>query len=117
VLGFAEVGGDHRAKSITLRFPFNGPGYLIEPAAGEPGVAFDVVHCPVANYFRSHGAGDLCVASWCDLDYALAELTHETLVRSKTLAQGDDRCDFRVSADRGGVGEAGQRTSDQPRPG
>jgi ubiquinone biosynthesis protein len=110
-LGFAKVGNERGAKSITLRFPFNAPGYLIERAAGDRGLAFDVVRCPVASYFRKHGAADLCVASWCNLDYALAELTKETLVRTKTLAGGDDRCDFRVIGRGGGDGEAAHRSS------
>jgi hypothetical protein len=96
VLGFARVENDRRPGSISLRFPFNAPGYLIETVAAEGDVAFDVVRCPVANYFREQHATDLCTASWCNLDYALAELTHETLVRTKTLVSGDDRCDFRL---------------------
>ena len=97
-LGFAKVDDEGGARSITLRFPFNAAGYLIEPAEGDRVVAFNVVRCPVASYFRKHDAGDLCIASWCNLDYALAELTHETLVRAKTLGAGDNRCEFRVSA-------------------
>jgi len=34
---------------------------------------------------------------WYNLDYALAELTHEKLLRTKTLVRGDDRCDFRLN--------------------
>ena len=96
-LGFAVVGDGGRQGQVSLRFPFNAPGYLVEtvPAAG--GTAFDVVRCPVAAYFREQGAADLCVASWCNLDYALAQLTHEKLVRTKTLAEGQGRCDFRLS--------------------
>jgi hypothetical protein len=35
---------DHRGK-VSLRFPFNAPGYLIEPVAAQNGTAFDVVRC------------------------------------------------------------------------
>lgn len=90
--------GDREGK-VHLRFPFNAPGYLIETVPAESGTAFDVVHCPVATYFRDRGAIDLCVASWCNLDYALSELTHQKLVRTKTLVQGADHCDFRVQPD------------------
>jgi hypothetical protein len=83
-------------KVMSLRFPFNAPGYLIEPVAAQNGTAFDVVRCPIADYFRKQGAVDLCSASWCNLDYALAELTHDKLVRTKTLVRGDDRCDFEL---------------------
>ena len=95
-LGFARIENDRRPVSISLRFPFNPPGYLIETIATDGDVAFDVARCPVASYFRERQAADLCTASWCNLDYALAELTHKTLVRTKTLVSGDDRCDFRL---------------------
>lgn len=88
--------GEHR-MDVSLRFPFNAPGYLIETVPADIGTAFDVVRCPVADYFHGQGAIDLCSASWCNLDYALAELTHEKLVRTKTLVRGDDRCNFRLS--------------------
>jgi hypothetical protein len=88
--------GDHQSD-VSLRFPFNAPGYLIETVPADSGTAFDVVRCPIADYFRGQGAIDLCSASWCNLDYALAELTHEKLVRTKTLVCGDDRCDFRLN--------------------
>jgi hypothetical protein len=95
-LAFAVSKDGGHQGDVSLRFPFNAPGYLIEPVPADNGTAFDVVRCPVANYFREQGAIDLCAASWCNLDYALAELTNEKLVRTKTLVRGDDRCDFRL---------------------
>jgi hypothetical protein len=96
-LAFAATShGDHQS-GISLSFPFNAPGYLIESVAADTGTSFDVVRCPVADYFRGQGAIDLCSASWCNLDYALAELTNEKLVRTKTLVRGDGRCDFRLN--------------------
>jgi hypothetical protein len=55
------------------------------------------VRRPVARYFAAAGAADLRLASWCNLDYALADLTREKLSRTKTLVGGQDRCDFRLS--------------------
>ena len=95
-LAFAAISKGDRTGAVHLRFPFNAPGYRIETVPADRGIAFDVVHCPVASYFRDRGAVDLCLASWCNLDYALSELTHQDLVRTKTLVQGADRCDFRV---------------------
>jgi ubiquinone biosynthesis protein len=85
-----------RRDTVKLRFPFNGPGYGIQPIPLEGGTAFDVIRCPVAAYFREHGAADLCLASWCNLDFPLGEMTRQRLVRTKTLVEGADRCDFRV---------------------
>jgi hypothetical protein len=96
-LAFAVSKHGDQQGDVSLRFPFNAPGYLIEPVLADGGTGFDVVRCPIANYFRGEGAIDLCTASWCNLDYALAELTHERLVRTKTLVRGDDRCDFRLN--------------------
>lgn len=93
-LGFAAI---DRRGHVSLRFPFSAPGYLIETVPTDRGTAFDVVKCPVASYFRAQRAADLCVASWCNLDYALADLTHDKLVRTKTLVSGQDRCDFRLN--------------------
>lgn len=78
-----------------LRFPFNPPGYEIERLADAEGVSFNVRRCPIAEYFEAHGAADLCVTSWCNLDYALAEMWGGHLERSGTLANGDPLCDFR----------------------
>jgi hypothetical protein len=77
--------------------------------ASDHDIAFNVVRCPVASHFRKYGGADLCVASWCNLDYALAELTHERLVRTQTLAGGGDRCDFRVIPRRGDERNADRR--------
>ncbi len=96
-LVFAVTKSGGRQGRVSLSFPFNAPGYLIEPVPADGGTAFDVVRCPVADYFRKEGAIDLCSASWCNLDYALAEMTRERLVRTKTLVRGDERCDFRLS--------------------
>ena len=98
-LGFARIEDSGNREVISLRFPFNAPGYLIETVAADHDLGFDVVRCPVASYFRAQGRPDLCLASWCNLDYPLAELTHEKLVRTKTLVGGDDRCDFRLHGD------------------
>jgi hypothetical protein len=95
-LAFAVSKGGERSN-LSLSFPFNAPGYLIEAVSVDRGAAFDVVRCPIADYFRKEDSVDLCTASWCNLDYALAELTHEKLIRTKTLVRGDDRCDFRLN--------------------
>ena len=96
-LAFAVAKHGAHQSDVSLRFPFNAPGYLIKTVPVDSGTAFDVVRCPIADYFRGQGAIDLCSASWCNLDYALAELTHEKLVRTKTLVRGDGRCDFRLN--------------------
>jgi hypothetical protein len=93
---------DARRGTVSLRFPFNAPGYVVQAVHADEGTAFDVVRCPVATYFRERGAADLCLASWCNLDFPLSEMTRQRLVRTRTLVEGADRCDFRVLPREGG---------------
>jgi hypothetical protein len=58
--------GDHQGK-VSLRFPFNAPGYLIEPVAAQNGTTFDVVRCPIADYFRGHTNGRQATDARCPL--------------------------------------------------
>jgi ubiquinone biosynthesis protein len=51
--------------------------------------------CPVADFFRSEGAADVCAGTWCTQDFALAELWGGALELTGTLAGGAERCDFR----------------------
>ncbi len=83
-------------------FPFNPPGYKIEKQSSDNGAAFDVFRCPVADRMSAtlpaQDAKDLCVASWCNQDYAAAEIWGGWLERTSTLAGGADRCDFQILA-------------------
>lgn len=81
--------------SWPMSFPFNPPGYRARYAATPGGLGFNVLRCPVAEYFREHGSEDLAVGTWCMLDYPLAEMIDLRLVRTQTLANGDPQCDFR----------------------
>jgi len=83
------------ATGLFRRFPFNPPGYRMEDVAAAGAVAFDVYRCPVAEYFRAHGLGELCVGTWCALDEPLAAMWGSALERQGTLAAGAARCDFR----------------------
>jgi len=83
------------ATGLFRRFPFNPPGYRMEDVPVAGAVAFDVYRCPVADYFRARGLGQLCVRTWCALDKALAGMWGGALERQGTLAGGVARCDFR----------------------
>lgn len=101
--------------TVALRFPFNPPGYVATHVPSTYGVSFDVVRCAVVDYFRAQGAADLCLASWCNLDYALGEMFGLTFRRTTTLAEGVDRCDMRwTRSPRGAV--ARHPASRQPLP-
>lgn len=82
-----------------LRFPFNPPGYELERLPSEHEIAFNILTCPVARYFVKQNAADLCVSSWCNLDFALAEMWGGRLRRSGTIAAGAKSCNFRFTTD------------------
>ena len=81
---------------VPLSFPFNPPGYMARwsPTPEAP-ISFDMVRCPVPELFRRHNSADVCVGSWCNLDYPLGEAVGLKLTWDRTLAEGDDRCTFR----------------------
>lgn len=80
--------------NMFLRFPFNPPGYQFTRLLNDRGISLAMTRCPVAEYFQAQGAVDLCLGTWCNLDYGLAEMWGGHLRRTRTLVAGDDHCDF-----------------------
>ncbi len=56
----------------------------------------DYTECGIVKYLHAQGADELCPYG-CDLDYVMFEAIGIGLRRTKTLAWGCDRCDFRLS--------------------
>ena len=84
------------ATRLFRGFPFGPPAYRwrdVEAPAHV--VAFDCERCPVAEYFKRHGEGELCYHTFCQLDFPLAEQWGGRLERTGTLAIGAPVCDFR----------------------
>lgn len=88
------------ANLMMGKFPFNPPGFKLEMRPADNGAAFDVFRCPIADLMYAmlpvQDAKNLCVASWCNQDYAAAEMWGGWLERAGTLAGGADRCDFHL---------------------
>lgn len=82
-----------------LRFPFNAPGYRFDVLPSEAGFSLNMLRCPVAEYFLKHDAPDLCIGTWCNQDFALAESWGGVLSRPSTLAAGCAHCDFRFAVE------------------
>lgn len=84
------------ATQMFRRFPFSSPDYvMVDVPSGENVVGFDVIKCPIAEFFKSRGMGELCRETWCELDFPLAEKWGGTLDRTATIAEGASSCDFR----------------------
>ena len=87
------------ATTAFRTFPFDSPSYLWKDVTAAPDVvAFDCLKCPVAEHFRTHNLSDLCVNTWCKLDYPLARQWGSELTRTGTIASGAPVCDFRWHA-------------------
>lgn len=85
-----------KATKLFRAFPFNSPSYQWKDVKAEKDVVgFDCLKCPVAEYFETKGLLKLCVATWCALDYPLAEIWNAKLERTGSIADGEDKCDFR----------------------
>ena len=87
-----------RAATVAFRtFPFSAPSYEWKDVSSPAGVvAFDCRKCPVAEYFQTQQLSELCVRTWCALDFPLAEnVWHAKLERSGSIAGGQSHCDFR----------------------
>ena len=84
------------ATDLFRSFPFGSPSYGWRDVSSPDGaIAFDCVKCPVAEFFASHNASELCVQTFCRLDFPLAQTWGGQLERSGTIASGAERCDFR----------------------
>lgn len=84
------------ATDLFRSFPFGSPSYEWRDVPSLDGaIAFGCVKCPVAEFFASQNASELCVQTFCRLDFPLAETWGGELKRSGTIASGAERCDFR----------------------
>jgi len=60
---------------------------------------FDIRRCRYAEMYKKLGLGDLGYILSCSRDFALVEGFNPKmkLIRTKTIMEGYDRCDFRIS--------------------
>ena len=65
--------------------------------AGQPfDFGLDITECGIVKFLHAQGA-DALTPYLCHLDYVFAEAAGAGLTRTKTLAWGCDRCDFRFT--------------------
>ena len=84
------------ARSRERRFPDDWLVEAVLPREGESfDVGYDVFKCPVVQYLEERGLRRF--AAWfCRDDYPLHAAMGVRLERTRTLADGADRCDFRL---------------------
>ncbi|MBN1313721.1 MAG: L-2-amino-thiazoline-4-carboxylic acid hydrolase, partial [Anaerolineae bacterium] len=70
-------------------------GWTAEFPASDAYIAVDVTRCGLVDWYTDQGVPEIARIG-CDGDYIMAEfMTGLELVRTKTIANGDDVCDFR----------------------
>ena len=83
-------------RSQARRYPGD---WVFEVVDGD-GETFDTgvdhIECGIVKFLHAHDADELA-PYLCDLDYVFAEATGYGLRRTKTLAWGCDKCDFRLT--------------------
>jgi ubiquinone biosynthesis protein len=79
---------------IITRYFFT-PPFEHRHLPSDTAVAFDVTVCPLADYFKEQGVPELTEYAACNTDYCRAREFGIELVRSQTIAEGAEHCDFR----------------------
>ncbi|MDJ0619782.1 MAG: L-2-amino-thiazoline-4-carboxylic acid hydrolase [Calothrix sp. MO_192.B10] len=79
---------------MLTRYFFSSP-FVHRHLPSETGVSFDVTLCPQADYFKEQGVPELTPHAGCNLDHLLARECGVELVRTQTIADGSEYCDFR----------------------
>lgn len=79
---------------IIMKTLFSPPGYKVKNGKTDSGFYLDVQQCPVADLMITNGAANLCITTWCGVDFGLVESLGGNLQRKGTLAMGKKKCDF-----------------------
>jgi hypothetical protein len=79
---------------MMIRHFFTSP-FCHRVVPSKTGVEFDVLVCPLADYFKDQGIPELTEPAAGNLDYRMAREWGIDLVRSQTIADGAAHCDFR----------------------
>lgn len=74
-------------------------GMIVDPDNESAGFAFTLVGCPLVEYAKKYGYMEL-VPHMCALDHTYAKLIHAKLIRTHTVAEGADSCDYRYVPDK-----------------
>lgn len=83
-------------RSQARRYPDDWVAVKVDGDGASFDFGMDVTQCAVVRFLHAQGTDDL-TPYLCDLDWVRAEVMGYGLARTKTLAWGCDRCDFRFT--------------------
>ena len=81
-------------ESQERRYPGDWVWEFIEGAGQEFDYGYDFFECGTQKLYHAQGA-DAFLPYYCFLDFVTTRKSGQTLIRSMTLATGDEKCDFR----------------------
>jgi hypothetical protein len=87
------------AESQKRRYPADFVYAYLKGDGKEFDFGVDYTECAICKFYRAQGAGEFA-PYLCPLDYPISEALGFGMVRTKTLAEGADRCDFRFKRGR-----------------
>ena len=90
---------EQAAQSQRRRYPGDWVFTFIEGDRREFDYGLDFTECGACKLFHDHGADELA-PYFCLPDFVFSKAFNRGLVRSMTLAEGHDRCDFRYKRGR-----------------
>lgn len=85
-------GVKHPKESYSWRFSF-------DDNLHKEGCYHAVTFCPIADFCKKKGYEEIAPVL-CKIDYLIVQLFHGVLLRKKTIASGDDHCDFWIVGDK-----------------
>jgi len=88
------------ARTQERRYPGDWVATFVEGDGTEFDYGIDITECGICKFYRAKGAEELA-PYLCLSDYVVSSAFDRGLVRYKTLAEGDEVCDFRYKKGRG----------------
>lgn len=73
--------------------------YVFNDNVHKDGCYYEFKFCPIADFCIKNGYKEIA-PTLCSIDYATFKLSHGKLIRNKTLANGDEKCDFWIVGDK-----------------
>lgn len=82
-------------RFMTKKFFGNKAGFVNEDhSKNKKEVRFDILSCPYFNTLKEIGCPEVCPAICRQDEYSYKGMKNSLFERTKTLGNGDDRCDF-----------------------
>lgn len=91
---FIQKKKEEAKKSQERRYPGDWVWEFVEGDGREFDYGYDFYECGVQKYYQAQGANEL-LPYFCFLDFVTVRASGQVLMRTMTLAEGGEKCDFR----------------------